>query len=76
MKRGPLKSLAVAVMGLIGLVYILNPTAGILELIPDAIPFIGNLDEAAAITLILGSLRYFGFDITNFFNKKDEKIDS
>ena len=37
-----------------------------LELIPDNIPLIGNLDEAAACALILAVLRYFGFDLTRF----------
>jgi uncharacterized membrane protein YkvA (DUF1232 family) len=43
-----------AVLGIaLGVLYLLNPTAGLLELIPDAIPIIGNLDEAAATTLVL-----------------------
>jgi len=32
----------------VGLVYLLNPTAGLIELIPDNFPLVGNLDEAAA----------------------------
>lgn len=39
-------------MGLLGAIYILNPTAGILEFIPDNIPWIGNLDEGVAFTLL------------------------
>ncbi len=35
-------------LSFVGLVYLLNPTAGLLELIPDTFPLIGNLDEAAA----------------------------
>ena len=38
--------------GLLGLVYILNPTAGFIELIPDNLPLIGNLDEGVAMMLI------------------------
>ena len=34
-------------------VYILNPTAGLIELIPDNIPVIGNLDEAALMALLI-----------------------
>ena len=37
---------------LMGLVYILNPTAGVLELLPDNLPFVGNLDEGVAFTLV------------------------
>lgn len=55
--------------GLFGLFYILNPTAGVFELIPDNILFIGNMDEAAAVFLIMGSLRYFGIDLTKFYTK-------
>ncbi|NMD30656.1 MAG: DUF1232 domain-containing protein, partial [Chloroflexi bacterium] len=39
-------------MGIIGVVYILNPTAGILELLPDNIPLVGNIDEGVAWMLV------------------------
>ncbi len=61
-----MKPLAVAFIGIISLAYLLNPTAGLFELIPDNIPLIGNLDEATACALILAALRYFGFDLTGF----------
>ncbi len=38
-------------------VYILNPGAGTFELIPDMIPVIGNLDEAAAVGLLISCVR-------------------
>ncbi len=40
-------------LGLLGLVYVLNPTFGIFELIPDNLPIIGNLDEGLAYILVL-----------------------
>ena len=43
---------------LVGGVYILNPTAGFLELIPDNAPGIGNLDEAGAAALLVLGLQY------------------
>ena len=43
-------------MGLAGL-YLLNPTAGFIELLPDQLPIVGNLDEAAMTALLLGCLR-------------------
>ena len=64
-----IKNILVALAGLIGLVYILNPTAGIIELIPDNIPIVGNLDEAAAVALVLAALRYYGVDLTRFLRK-------
>ncbi len=39
-------------IGLVGsILYVLNPTAGIFELLPDVLPGVGNLDEAAAVGL-------------------------
>jgi uncharacterized membrane protein YkvA (DUF1232 family) len=38
-------------------IYLINPTAGVLELIPDIAPFIGNLDEAGATALLLWSFQ-------------------
>ena len=43
--------------GLVGLVYLLNPGAGIIELLPDNAPIIGNLDEAAATLLVVSAFR-------------------
>lgn len=48
------------VVGGICLLYLLNPTAGFLEFIPDNIPIIGNLDEAAAVTGLLMALSNLG----------------
>ena len=39
-------------MTLLG-VYVLNPGAGVFELIPDNLPVVGNLDEAAAVGLLI-----------------------
>lgn len=40
-------------LAFLGLVYVLNPTFGIFELIPDNLPIIGNLDEGLAYFLML-----------------------
>ena len=37
---------------IIGFIYLLNPTFGILEIIPDNMPLVGNLDEGAAAILV------------------------
>jgi hypothetical protein len=52
-------SLAAAVGVLLGGVYLLNPTWGLFELLPDALPGIGNLDEAGAAAMLIFGLRYF-----------------
>ncbi len=61
-KRSIVGSIVVGLFGALGAVYLVNPTAGFLELIPDNIPVIGNLDEAAAAMLVISALAYFGID--------------
>ena len=68
-----MKSVVVLVLGLLSLLYILNPGAGIFELIPDNVPFLGNLDEATAVMVLLACLRDFGIDIGNIFRRNDTK---
>ena len=65
-----MKNFGIFLLGLLSVIYLLNPTAGFFELIPDNIPIIGNLDEAAAVALLLMCLRYFGYDLPNIFNPK------
>jgi len=65
----PIKDIVVAFSGLAGLLYLINPTAGIFELIPDNLPIVGNLDEAAACALVLAALRYYGIDLTAFLGR-------
>ena len=64
-----IKNVLVAVAGLLSLVYLLNPGAGVFELIPDNIPIVGNLDEAAAVAIILATFRYYGIDLTSFLGR-------
>lgn len=68
-----MKKVAVAAVAVVSFIYLLNFTMGIFEL-PDTLPIIGNMDEAAATAFFLSSLRYFGLDLTNLFGKDDEKI--
>lgn len=68
-----MKNFLMALLGLIGALYLVNPGAGFIELLPDNLPVIGNLDEAAAAALVLGVLRYFGFDLTKAFTRKKLK---
>lgn len=65
-----MKKTGIFLLGVFSLIYLLNPTAGVFELIPDNIPLIGNLDEAAAVTILLMCLRNFGFDLPDIFNPK------
>ena len=44
----------------VGFGYVLNPTAGIIELIPDNLPLVGNLDEGVAFTMLwYGLVEFF-----------------
>lgn len=52
------KILAV-LLTLLSVVYLLNPTAGFFELIPDNIPFIGNIDEGVAAFVLFKSVKYY-----------------
>lgn len=49
--------LAIVGIGL-GVLYVINPSFGLFELIPDNIPIIGNLDEAAATTLVIYGIQH------------------
>jgi hypothetical protein len=63
-----MKSLLVAISGILALIYILNPTAGIFELLPDNIPFLGNLDEGTAAYVLYSSVEYFRGRPVGLFN--------
>lgn len=51
-------------LGLVCLIYLINPGAGFIELIPDNIPLIGNLDEGGATIGLLIALNNLG--VINF----------
>lgn len=42
----------VYLMALVGVIYVLNPIPGGIDLIPDFIPFVGNLDDGAAAIMV------------------------
>jgi phage FluMu protein Com len=64
--RGPANNFVVLILGLLSAIYLFNPTAGFLELIPDNIPIIGNLDEIGATLLLLRCLSHFGINLDRF----------
>ncbi|NJK81540.1 MAG: DUF1232 domain-containing protein [Chloroflexaceae bacterium] len=51
--------IAGALATLLGGLYIANPTFGFFEFIPDALPLVGNLDEAGATALLIWGLAQF-----------------
>ena len=60
---------ALAWMALVvGVIYLLNPTLGI-DLLPDNLPIVGNLDEAAIMLIVLGAVRYLGIAMPEFIER-------
>ncbi len=66
-----LRSAVVVFLGAISVLYLLNIGVGVVELIPDNVPFVGNLDEGTAVVLLLNCLRYFGLDLGGLFSGRD-----
>lgn len=61
MKNRTMKLVMAALAMVAGVIYLLNPGAGVFELIPDNLPLIGNFDEAAAVALLFwGGSQFFG----------------
>ncbi|MCZ7545909.1 MAG: YkvA family protein [Anaerolineae bacterium] len=48
-------------VGAIAAIYLLNPL-GPIDLLPDFLPIVGNLDEATATAILLNVLRFYGYD--------------
>ncbi len=49
----------------LGGIYLLNPTFGV-DLLPDNLPLVGNLDEVAVVFIVLGALHYLGIRLPEF----------
>lgn len=65
-----MKKILTHIIGITSLLYLLNIGVGFIELIPDNIPIIGNLDEATATILLINYLRYLGIDLFKVFIDK------
>jgi hypothetical protein len=51
---------AIYLFAAIGLIYILNPTSGLIEVLPDNLPIVGNLDEGVAFLMLwYGLVEFF-----------------
>lgn len=70
-----LTRLLVPFVGVVAALYMVNPGAGLLEFLPDNLPVVGNLDEAAASLLLINVLAFYGIDLNRFGGgrrKRDE----
>jgi hypothetical protein len=63
------KEMFIIAIAAIALLYLINPTAGILEFIPDNFPLIGNLDEAGATLILINAAAYYGIDLTRLLGR-------
>jgi len=64
-----IKTILVVCIGIISFMTIFKIGQEYLKLLPDGLPWVGHLDEAAAGALFLKCLRYFDIDWTTLFDK-------
>ena len=67
-----MKTIFVLILALASVIYLLNPTAGIFELLPDNLPFIGNIDEGLAAFVIYSSVEYFRGKKIGIFGQRNK----
>ena len=65
-QRTAIKSALVILIGCISALYLANPTMGFVEVAPDNLPVIGNIDEAAVTLILISCFAYFGIDVRPF----------
>ena len=68
-----IKEMFILALAAIAVVYLINPGFGIFELLPDNIPFVGNLDEATAMLILLNTLRHYGLDLTRLYGRDERQ---
>ena len=69
-----MKKLFIAFLALISVVYLINPTAGVFELLPDNIPFIGNIDETLAAYVLYSAFEFFRGKNVGLFGTGKNKL--
>ena len=65
-----IKMIVVLCIGIVSFMTVFEIGQGYIEFIPDGLPWVGNLDEAAAGALFLKCLQYFAIDLTTLFDKE------
>jgi hypothetical protein len=53
-----MRRITAVLLALISIVYLINPTAGVFEFLPDNLPFIGNVDEGLAAYILYSCVEY------------------
>lgn len=70
-----MKKFLIGLLALISVVYLLNPTLGVFELLPDNIPIVGNIDETLAAYVLYSAIQYFRGKDVGLFGKSTDKIE-
>jgi hypothetical protein len=58
-----LKKVIAVLVACVSALYLINPTLGLFELLPDALPLIGNLDEAFFTLALVSALGALGLEL-------------
>lgn len=53
-----MKKISAILLVIVCIVYLINPTFGVFELIPDNLPIIGNIDEVFVAGLLLSLVNF------------------
>ena len=67
-----MKKSGIILLALLSIIYLLNPTAGIFELLPDNIPFIGNVDEGLAAYILYSCIEYIRGRQIGLFREREK----
>lgn len=67
-----MKTIFVLSLALASFIYLLNPTAGIVEFIPDNFPFLGNVDEGISSFILYSSFEYFRRKKIGMFGQRNK----
>ena len=69
------KKMGVALLAAFCVFYLINPTAGVFELLPDNIPFLGNVDEGLVSYVLFSCIEYFRGRRIGIFSRKSDNQD-
>ena len=54
-----MKKFLIIALSVLSVIYLINPTAGVFEILPDNLPVVGNIDETLAAYLLFSSIQFF-----------------
>lgn len=66
--KTPMQKATALILAVISGMWLLNFNMGVAE-IPDVLPIIGHIDEAAALLILLRCLQYLGIDVMPLIRK-------